>query len=172
MRSALQHDPPLPRRAAREHEESAHQKRGTTFRSLRGPAAFAAAASVIIVLRLNGQLDGILGLFFAAGLVLFLPTAKRLSLRLLLNGLLAMGFAPLTWWIPERVLGIDHGTLLMAVTAGTISGWILSTKPARPRLRRLMPTVKWIDAVPFLAEGLAASSLGTMLAVRSAQDAL
>ncbi|WP_156372238.1 hypothetical protein [Arthrobacter sp. Leaf337] len=97
---------------------------------------------------------------------------KRLSLRLLLNGLLAMGFAPLTWWVPERVLGIDHGTLLMAVTAGTISWWILSTKPARPRLRRLVPRVKWIDAVPFLAGGLAASSLGTMLAVRSAQDAL
>ena len=127
---------------------------------------------MIVVLRLNGLLDGILGLFFAAALVVLLPTAKRLSLRLLLNGLLAMGFAPLTWWVPERVLGIDHGTLLMALTAGTISWWILSTKPSRPRLRRLMPGVKWIDAVPFLAGGLAASSLGTMLAVRSAQDAL
>ncbi|MEO5318491.1 hypothetical protein PV761_07890 [Arthrobacter sp. CC3] len=76
---------------------------------------------MIVVLRLNGLLDGILGLSFAAALVLLLPTAKRLSLRLLLNGLLAMGFAPLTWWVPERVLGIDHGTLLMALTAGTIS---------------------------------------------------
>ncbi len=32
-----------------------------------------------------------------------------------LNGVLAMGFAPLTWWVPERNLGTDHGTLLMAI---------------------------------------------------------
>ncbi|QCO99149.1 hypothetical protein FCN77_17390 [Arthrobacter sp. 24S4-2] len=128
--------------------------------------------SLVVVLRLNGVLDGILGLCFAAGLVLLLPTARYLSLRLLLNGLLAMGFAPLTWWVPERILGTDHGTLLMALSAGILSWWVLSARPGVPRLRRLMPKAEWIDAVPFLAGGLAASSLGTMLAVRSPLDAL
>jgi hypothetical protein len=128
--------------------------------------------SLVVVLRLNGVLDGILGLCFAAGLVLLLPSARPLSLRLLLNGLLAMGFAPLTWWVPERILGTDHGTLLMALSAGILSWWVLSTRPVVPRIRRLMPKAEWIDAVPFLAGGLAASSLGTMLAVRSSQDAL
>ncbi|WP_043429894.1 hypothetical protein [Arthrobacter sp. FB24] len=142
------------------------------IRSLRGPAAFAAASLLIIVLRLNGLLDGTLGLLFAAVLLLLLPTAKPLSLRLLLNGLLATGFAPLTWWVPQRILGTDHGTLLMALSAGFLSWWVLSSRPVLPRLRRLMPRVKWIDAVPFLAGGLAASSLGTMLSVRLPQDAL
>ncbi|MDQ0075261.1 DUF6541 family protein [Arthrobacter oryzae] len=128
--------------------------------------------SLVVVLRLNGVLDGILGLCFGAALVLLFPTARRLSLRLLLTGLLVMGFAPLTWWVPDRILGTDHGTLLMALSAGILSWWVLSTRPAGPRLRRLMPKAEWIDAVPFLAGGLAASSLGTMLTVRSSLDAL
>lgn len=163
---------PSPRRVTAASEDSAPARPGKTLRSLRGPSAFAATASLIIILRLNGFLDGILGLGFAAGLVLLLPTVRPLSLRLLLNGLLPMGLAPLTWWVPERILGTDHGTLLMAFSTGILSWWVLSTKPVTPRLRRLLPKVKWIDAVPFLAGGLAAGSLGTMLAVRSSQDAL
>ncbi|MBT2531851.1 hypothetical protein J7E83_06885 [Arthrobacter sp. ISL-48] len=132
----------------------------------------AIVSSLIVLLRMNGQLEGIPAMTLAALLVLLVPTARNLSLRLLINGLLAMGFTPLTWWIPERIIGIDHGTLLLAACSGLVSWWIFSAKRVAPRLRRLLPIARWIDAVPFLAGVLSAMSVGTMLAVRTSLDAL
>ena len=95
--------------------------RPSTFHSLRGPAAFTCAALLVVNLRVNSFLDGYLGLCFAAALILLLPTARHLSLRILLNGLLTLGFAPMTWWVPERFLYVDHGTALMAAAAGLLA---------------------------------------------------
>lgn len=163
---------PSARRAARPIRIGAQGRLRSTVGIVRGPGAFVGAASLIIALRLNGSLDGYLGLVFAAVLIVLLPTARHFSLRVLLNGLLTLGFVPLTWWVPERYLGIDHGTALMAAVAGLLAMWVFSPRPVVPRLRRLVPRARFIDVLPVLAGGLSGFSLMTMLTVRSASDAL
>lgn len=163
---------PSIRSAPRTVRIGAPSRQRSIIRIVRGPAAFVGAASLIVALRINGFLDGYLGLGFAAGLILLLPTARHLSLRVLLNGLLTLGFTPLTWWVPVEFLGVDHGTALMAVAAGLLALWVFSPRAVVPRLRRLVPRVQSVDAIPVLTGGIAVLSLMTMLTVRSASDAL
>lgn len=141
-------------------------------RHIRGLVALALVAAVLVVLRAYGLLQGLPALALAALLVLMIPSARNLSQRLLYNGLITLGAVPLTWWIPERFLGVDHGTLLLAAAAGLIAGWIAAGKSPRRRALRLLPRVRAIDSLPFLAGGLSASSLGVMLSVRSPLEAL
>lgn len=131
-----------------------------------------AVAGMVIALRSAGLLQGAPALLLAGVLFLLVPTAKVLSQRILFNGLIATGLIPLSWWIPERIVGTDHGTLLLAALAGLLSWWILSARSIRPRLHRLLPQIRGIDALPFLAAVMSALSLYTMLTIRVAADAL
>lgn len=144
----------------------------TVNRHIRGLVALAVVASVLVVLRTHGLLQGLPALALAVLLVLMVPSARNLSQRLLYNGLITLGAVPLTWWVPERFLGVDHGTLLLAAVAGLIAGWIAAGKSPRRRALRLLPRVRAIDSLPFLAGILSASSLGVMLSVRSPLEAL
>lgn len=126
----------------------------------------------MIALRSAGLLQGAPALLLAGVLFLLVPTAKVLSQRILFNGLIVTGLIPLSWWIPERIVGTDHGTLLLAALAGLLSWWILSARSIRPRLHRLLPQIRGIDALPFLAAVMSALSLYTMLTIRVAADAL
>lgn len=127
---------------------------------------------MVIALRSAGLLQGAPALLLAGVLFLLVPTAKVLSQRILFNGLIVTGLIPLSWWIPERIVGTDHGTLLLAALAGLLSWWILSARSIRPRLHRLLPQIRGIDALPFLAAVMSALSLYTMLTIRVAADAL
>ncbi|WP_426996336.1 hypothetical protein [Pseudarthrobacter sp. N5] len=160
-----------PRASVRSPRETAWPG-AAAIRQARGILAFLAVAALVIALRSAGLLQGVPALLLAAVLVLLLPTARILSQRILFNGLIVAGLVPLSWWFPERLLGFDHGTLLVAVLAGLIAWWIVSARSARRRLRRLLPTAKWIDSVPFLAAALSALSLFTMLTIRAPADAL
>ena len=131
-----------------------------------------AVAGIVIALRSVGLLQGAPALLLAGVLFLLVPTAKALSQRILFNGLIVTGLIPLSWWIPERIVGTDHGTLLLAALAGLLSWWILSARSIRPRLHRLLPQIRGIDALPFLAAVMSALSLYTMLTTRVAADAL
>jgi hypothetical protein len=121
---------------------------------------------------MNGLLQGMPALVFAVLLVVVLPTARVLSQRILFNGLITAGMVPLSWWLPERFLGIDHGTLLLASLSGVLAWWVFSGQVWARRARRLLPRTRWVDSIPFLAALLSALSLGTMLAARSPLDVL
>ena len=131
-----------------------------------------AVGGLVIALRTAGLLQGVPALVLAGVLFLLFPSAKVLSQRILFNGLIVSGLVPLSWWIPERFVGIDHGTILLAALAGLLSWWILSAHSIRPRLRRLLPRARGIDALPFVAAVMSALSLYTMLTIRIAADAL
>lgn len=137
-----------------------------------GAAGFVAVAGLVVALRSAGLLQGVPALMLTGLLFLLVPTAKVLSQRILFNGLIVAGLIPLSWWIPERFVGTDHGTLLLAALAGLLSWWILSARSIPPRLHRLLPQVRGIDALPFLAAVVSALSLYTMLTIRIAADAL
>ncbi|MCX2746512.1 hypothetical protein OOZ51_01620 [Arthrobacter sp. MI7-26] len=141
-------------------------------RHTRGILALVIVMGIVVVLRTTGLLQGTPALVLAAILLLLLPTARVLSQRILFNGLILAGLVPLTWWLPERMMGTDHGTLMLAALAGFIAWWIGSAKLPAQRVRRLVPRARWIDTIPFLSALLSALSLGTMLTIRSPLDAL
>lgn len=145
---------------------------GPQIRHARGILALAVVAGIVVALRTTGLLQGTPALILAAVLLLLLPTVRVLSQRILFNGLILAGLVPLTWWLPERIMGTDHGTLMLAALGGVIAWWIGSAKVPAQRVRLLVPRARWIDSIPFLSALLSALSLGTMLTIRSPLDAL
>ncbi|WP_354233221.1 hypothetical protein [Arthrobacter sp. UYEF3] len=134
--------------------------------------AFSLTFVAIIVLRQSGYLVGKPALVLAAVVVVIAPTSSVLARRLFLNLLISMGLLPLTWWIREDLIGIDHGSLVLAITAGTVAGWIFARPFEGQRWRRLLPKVRGIDLLPVAGAALSAGSLWTMLRVSRPEDAL
>lgn len=127
----------------------------------------------VVALRRIGLLEGALALVAVGALLVLVPTARTLSGRLLLTGALVLGSAPALWWVrlppgePGRV------TVVLALVAGALAGCAAGARHPRNRLRRLLPEVRAIDALPVLAAAAAAwvqlprlvADGGTMLAI-------
>lgn len=156
-----------------DRKATARKKHGAErIRPFIAVAAILVVGGVVVALRTAGLLQGPSALALAGLLFLTVPTAKVLSQRILFNGLIGTGLVPLFWWIPERLLGLDHGTLLLATVAGLMAGWLLCKRSIQARLHRLVPQIRFIDALPVLAAVLSALSLSTMLTIRNSADAL
>ncbi len=141
-------------------------------RWIRSVAVFGVIFLVVVLARKAGFATGYWVLALAGiGLVL-LPTARLFSQRILFNGLIAFGFFPLLWWIPESQLGTDHGTFVLAACTGIIGAWICFGRRPVNRIRRLLPVVRWIDLLPMLAGLFSFQSMATFLSIRSADAAL
>lgn len=145
---------------------------GFLLRFTRAAAVFAVAMFASYLIREAGLLTGywVLGLA-GLGLVL-IPTARLLSRRVLLNGLILSGLLALLWWIPAWRLGTDHGTLMLGLLAGSILAWCSFGPYPLRRARLLLPKIKVIDFLPLLAGLLSAASMSTFLQVRSPAQAL
>ncbi|TPV52183.1 hypothetical protein FJ661_07225 [Pseudarthrobacter phenanthrenivorans] len=139
---------------------------------LRGGFAFAVVFCAVTLLRQSDLLDGRVALLTAAVVITMAPTADSLSGRVFTNLVISMGFVPLTWWLPERIIGVDHATLALAAASASVAGWLFVGPSVRSRMRRVIPRIEGIDAIPILGAGLSAMSLWTMLRVSSAHDAL
>lgn len=133
---------------------------------------FACIFAAVLILRQLDMLAGKPALLLMAALLVLAPTSSLLSRRLFLNLLIFMGLVPLTWWIPERFIGTDHGSLVLAVTAGLLGAWIWAGHDVAGRVRQLLPKVQGIDLIPLLGAGLSAAALWTMLWVSNSADAL
>jgi hypothetical protein len=144
----------------------------TDFDLIRSLVAFSLTFATIIVLRESGYLVGKLAIVLAALLVVLAPTSSVLSRRLFLNLLILMGLAPLTWWIPEQIIGTDHGSVVLALTAGLVAGWIFARPFIGMRVRKLLPSARGIDILPIAGAAISAGSLWTMLRVSRPEDAL
>lgn len=172
MNTAQEQTRAASRRAPDARSENAQHGTAPILRFVAGSLAFAIVFSLVCALRAFGQLQGTLGLVVAGILIFCFPTARELSKRVLYSGLILLGLAPLTWWLPERIIGIDHGTLLLGIAGGALASYIFSARPAAHRIRELLPTAKWIDAVPFAAAALSALSVGSMITLRAPLAAL
>lgn len=133
---------------------------------------FAIVFATVVVLRQSDILAGKPALLLMAALLVLAPSSSLLSRRLFLNLLIFMGLVPLIWWIPERFIGIDHGTIVLASSAGLLGAWICARRTAGRMIRDLFPRVQGIDFVPLFATALSAAALWTMLWVSNSEDAL
>lgn len=128
--------------------------------------------AAVIILRQSEILAGKPALLLMAGLLLAVPSSSLLSRRIFLNLLIFMGLVPLIWWVPERLIGIDHGSIVLALSAGCLGAWICVGGSAGRRLRELLPKFQGIDLVPLFGAALSAAALWTMLWVSNSADAL
>jgi hypothetical protein len=139
---------------------------------LRGALAFTLVFSAIAMLRQSDFLDGKVALVMAAILVAMAPTAASLSRRVFINLVISMGLVPLTWWLPEQFIVIDHATLALAASSGLVAAWVFAGPFIWSRMRRMIPRAERIDAIPVMGAALSVMSLWTMLRVSKADDAL
>ena len=102
----------------------------------------------------TGLLPGAVSLGLAVVLLAAVPTAPDLSRRLAVNGSVLVGWAPLLWWVRWPV-AVDHGALVVALSAGALT--VLVTASDRPltALRGLAPRVHAVDSLLPVAAALA-----------------
>ena len=131
-----------------------------------------ALGAVVVVLRSTGLLEGWAALLTAVVAVLAIPTSRSLSRRVLIAGCLFFGWVPMLWWVPLPVGPLGRATLLLAATVALTSAWIAAADRPTERLRRLLPRLRWIDALPPLAAAAAAVVLLPWLTVRDGAAAL
>lgn len=134
--------------------------------------AFGIVFVAVVFLRHSDVLVGRPALLLLAALLVLTPSSSLLSRRVFLNLLIFMGLVPLIWWIPERFIGIDHASIVLAFSTGLLGAWISARGTAGRSVRGLLPRVQGIDLVPLLAGALSAAALWTMLWVSNSADAL
>lgn len=138
---------------------------------LRGAAAFAAVAAVVIALRLSGFLTGgwTIGLLLAC--VLALPTGRTFSARIALSLSALLGLVPLLWWVPSGFGPLGRGTLVLAGAAGAVA-FVVFSGGVKAGTRRLIPRFSWLDCLPVTAAALSVWVHFNLLSVRAYEKAL
>jgi hypothetical protein len=117
--------------------------------AVRGAAAAAGAAAIVLALRTSGLLQGWPAALGCGLLLLALPTARLLSRRILIGAGL-IGWIPLLWWFQLPTGGLGRVTILLALAGAVLAGW-LATRDSRRRLRRLVPEVRAADTLILLS---------------------
>jgi hypothetical protein len=125
-------------------------------------------SAAVFFLRRAGVLQGIPALVFTVLLVLILPLSTVLSRRILLAGAIFLGWIPLLWWVRLPVPQVDRVGIVLALISGALVFWLLWAPGARERVRRLVPQVAVVDAMPLVAGGLATWTMWPLLNVSGA----
>lgn len=141
-------------------------------RLTRGFLVSAAILAAVILGRVGAGMGGFALLFASGILALAVPTARSLSRRLLILLVTVFGLSPVLWWIPFPLTSIGRATFLLAVTATGLGAWVAFARDPKSRLRRMLPEVRAIDALPVIVAGLSAGTLINFLKVRTAADAM
>ncbi|MFI2753068.1 hypothetical protein ACGIF2_06500 [Cellulomonas sp. P22] len=104
-------------------------------------------AALTVALRHFGVLTGPITLALVIAVALALPTAKTLSGRILLAGLIALGWSQTLWWWQ---LPFDRVTACLALGFGMAAGWIIARKMHLMGSRPLIPDIRVVDVIPLL----------------------
>ncbi|NMI01556.1 hypothetical protein [Pseudonocardia acidicola] len=142
------------------------------FRFLRAVVLALLTGATAFLGRQSGVLDGKIGLAFLAVVVLAVPTSRQLSRRILLAACLAAGYIPVLWWWPLPVGGVGRITLLLTVVTASLGAWVGMAFNPTSRIRRLMPKLAPVDAIPPLLAILGAAALYPWLQPKSGFQAL
>ncbi len=138
----------------------------------RAVAVSATVFTAVVLGRWAGNWGGFAVLAAAAVLLVALPTARSLSRRLLIVLAIVFGTAPVLWWIPFPLASVGRATVLLAVTAAWLGGWLAYGHDPRQRFRRLLPRIQAIDALPLIAAALSAATLINFLKSRTAEESM
>jgi hypothetical protein len=110
--------------------------------SRRNVLAIGTGLVVFVLIIVLGTLDAFYGpLAVALAVLLFVgfPTAKNLSRRLSINGIVILGFGPLLWWAPwASDWAVTHTSLLIGLSAAYLAAWVVWREA---RVRSVVPSV-------------------------------
>lgn len=141
-------------------------------RLTRGVLVSGLILAAVILGRVGAGMGGFALLAVSGILALAVPTARSLSRRLLILLVAIFGLTPVLWWIPFPLTSVGRGTLLLAATATGLGAWVAFARDPKSRLRRMLPEVRAIDAVPVVVAGMSAGTLINFLKVRTAPEAM
>lgn len=113
-----------------------------------GFAATASALVALAVVLLLDAFDLLHGPFalLCVGIVwIALPTARRLSRRVALNGAIGLGIIPLLWWFPWPRGHISHSGVVIGLLLGFIVFRVAWSSTSR---RKVLPKASFIDLIP------------------------
>lgn len=105
------------------------------------------AACLLLAGRLSGVLSGVPAVLLLAALIVLVPTAQTLSLRLAANLCLIAGLTPALWMAPTVDVA-GRTTIALTVVVGGLAYWATSSPE---RARTLVPRVATVDLWPIVA---------------------
>lgn len=150
---------------------------GSTTRRVRIPGrgwALAVAAGVAVFVVVLGA--HFLGLLAGWPLVvtgvlaaLAIPASREFSRRVFWMSCIALGMAPLAWWLPFPIEGVSRLGIATAAVLAVLTALIVGR---RLSIRALMPRFRMADALTLGAAALAAWILAPLLAVAKGSTAL
>lgn len=109
-------------------------------------AAGLVVAAAVAALLGSGALPGRAALVLTALLVLAVPTSEELARRALVAGTVFLGWVPFLWWWDLPLGSVGRSGLTAALVGGGLAAWVALSDVAQ-RARRLVPRVRWADAV-------------------------
>lgn len=141
-------------------------------RTLRAVIAAVIVGTLVIVAQANGVVPGNVAVAISALIVLAIPTSRSLSRRLLLAACLFFGWVPVLYWWDLPTGGMGRSTLLVAVIAAALVGWVVIARRPVHRMQLLLPSLRVVDVFALLAGLAAAAVLWTWLQAKSGASAL
>jgi hypothetical protein len=127
-----------------------------------------ATAYTILVASPDG---GLVPLGMVTCLLCACPVSPFLAPRICVAGLLALGWTPLTYFLPWPS-PVDHGAALVACGIGGLAGWVFHGPNVRVRLSGLLPRIHAVDALPLVSALVSIFALRRWLTAGTAQQAL
>ena len=124
------------------------------MRSALGALVVAVSAYALVV---SGVLPEPVSLILVAGLLVTVPSARRLAPRLAVNVALLAGWVPLLWWV-DWPMPVNHGAAVIAVVAASLTAYVLASSTPRRRLASLVPRLGVADALLPLGVAVAAAA--------------
>ena len=110
-----------------------------------------AGFTAVVAVRAAGGFVGWSYLLLLALMIVFTPTARSLSLRILLGIIGLAGISPFLWWVRGDLMPTDRGTIVLALAAAGLCASAGFTAAGRGPLKRLLPEVRLVDALPLVA---------------------
>lgn len=131
----------------------------------------AIAASLVLVGRLCGVLEGGAGLGVAVLLVLAVPTSRDLCRRVLVAGCVVLGWTPVLWFV-QLPPGFGRITVGLVLLAGALAAWVGWSDSPLQRVQRLVPDMRPVDLLLPVTVAVGLLQLAPWLRMKSAAQTL
>jgi hypothetical protein len=153
-------------------ENLSASRRLNLVRIARGILVGAILVVLVVIARRTGLLQGGLALAVLATGCLLVPTSRQLSRRILIAGAAGLGWLPMGWWFPAPLLGLGRMTMVLALLLGGLGAWVTNGRSPRSRLASLVPNLRPVDALPFIAAIASAAALRDLLTAHTGSRVL
>ena len=139
-------------------------------RPLVRPLAVGAAVFVSVLgLQLAGVLSGWLLIGTGVVAALAIPTSRETSRRVFFVACIALGWAPLAWWLPFELGGVSRFGVMVAAIMAIVSALVAGRYV---RARSLVPRFRSADGLTLAAAGFTTWMVLPLLTVSGGEAAL